>query len=438
LVARRRWPKNKAARNPRQDMNRSELPLTVTLRWLVRLRWVAAVGQLAMALLAVVGLHLALPLGGVLGLVAATAISNGALAWRLRRGRAPSEPGVAGILLVDVALLTALLALTGGPNNPFSALYLVHVTLAAVVLGPRWAWPLVAFAMAGYGALFFVPGAPGPHDHHLHGGYPYHLQGMWVAFAVAACVITYFVTRIGTELRAREAELATLRDRAARTDKLAALSTLAAGAAHELGTPLSTIALVARELEHTLEREAAAAAMRDDARLIRTEVERCRGILQQLSADAGESMGEAPVPVTADDLSRRLQTSLSASEAARVQVEVEPGTVPLRLPQTALTQALRSLVRNALEAGPGAVRVRLAPAERALRLQVEDQAGGMPPEVLARAGEPFFTTKPPGRGMGLGIFLARAVAERLGGSLTLRSSPGLGTTATLELPGAPP
>lgn len=409
-------------------------PLRITLQWVLRLRWGAAVGQLVTALATRELLGLRFSLGWVLALIAATVGSNLVLARALRRGVKPSERGLAALLLLDMLLLTAVLALTGGPNNPFSVLYMVHITLAAVVLGPRWAWPLVALGVGSYGALFLLKYG-GASTHAQHGHYPFHLQGMWVAFAIAACVITYFVTRIATELRTREMENTALRDRAARSDKLAALSTLAAGAAHELGTPLSTIALVAHELERALERGTATGpGLREDTRLIRTEVERCREILRQLHADAGQALGELPESIAAEAFSEQLRRALGPLDSARVVLDCALGTEPLRVPQRTFMQILRSLVRNALDAGPHAVTVQVHRSGDALRVRVEDRGSGMPPEVLRRAGEPFFTTKPPGYGMGLGLFLARAVAERLGGSLELSSTPGVGTVASLDLP----
>jgi two-component system sensor histidine kinase RegB len=270
---------------------------------------------------------------------------------------------------------------------------------------------------------------------HMHGGaFPLHLQGMWLAFAITAALLAYFVTRIAAELRAREREIFALQERAAKSDKLASLSTLAAGAAHELGTPLGTIAIAAKELERSvagLDRPSLA----DDARLIRTEVDRCRGILNQLSEKAGESAGEMSVPTRLEELSMQLRESLAQTERERVRVSADPGVVAT-IPRAAVTQALRTLVRNGLEASEGDVRVSLAREGERVAILVEDRGTGMDAHVLARAGEPFFTTKPPGQGLGLGLFLARAVAERLGGSLELVSTPGKGTVAKLELPGA--
>ena len=406
----------------------------VTLRWLVKLRWVAAIGQVLTLVVSNTALGLALPLGPTLGLAALTAASNAALSWRSRREVARSDRLLAAVLLFDVVVLSALLALTGGPSNPFSVLFLVYVTLGAMVLGPRWAWSIVVVSIASYGALFFLPSTPEAEMHHMHGGSPMHLQGMWLAFAAAACLITSFVTRIASELRTRERDVERLQLQAARTDKLASLSTLAAGAAHELGTPLSTIALVARELERTLASAAPESSPQvEDARLIRAEVERCRTILQQLSADAGQTQGERLEPVRLDELSRLLRDSLSAAERERVHLELPSEEALARVPPRSLIQVLRNLIRNGLDAGAGQVTVALAREGDQFLVRVQDEGPGMSPETLARAGEPFFTTKPPGRGMGLGLFLARAVAEKLGGSLNLTST-SRGTVATLQLP----
>ena len=391
----------------------------VTLRWLVRLRWVAAAGQLAVLVLSNAVLGLALPLSSTLALVALTAVSNALLAWRSTREPAPSDRLLAAVLLFDVLILAGLLALTGGPSNPFSVLFLVYVTLAAMVLGPRWAWTIVIASVAGYGALFLLPDAAAAHQH--HGGSPMHLQGMWLAFAVAASLITVFVTRIASELRTREREVERLSHQAALTDKLASLSTLAAGAAHELGTPLSTIALVAKELERALAQQQPVDAQKvEDAKLIRAEVERCREILRQMSSDAGQAVGERLEALPLTELSRLLRDSLSAAERTRVHLELGVESAVVRVPPRSLVQALRNLVRNGLDASAGDVTVVLAQVGDRLSVRVQDRGPGMAPEVLARAGEPFFTTKEPGRGMGLGLFLARAVAEKLGGSLPPR------------------
>jgi two-component system, sensor histidine kinase RegB len=414
------------------------LSLRVGLPWLWRLRWVSLFGQLLTLGFSTWALGLSPPILLLLGLVSLGGLSNLWL-WRQARRASPGESGsellVASALLADTVILTVLLAFTGGASNPFSVLYLVQVTWAAVILGPRWAWVLVGLSAVGYGLLFLLPG-PAGHAGHEH--FPLHLQGMWLAFAVTASMIAYFVARLSQELRQREAEVAALQKQAALNDKLASLSTLAAGAAHELGTPLATIALAAGELVRATDGQGGGIA--EDAALIRSEVQRCRQILWAMAAEAGETRGEALEPIAAGALLHAVRQGLAENEAGRLRVEVDSSLETLHLPRQAFSQVLQSLVRNSFDAlgdaGMGEVTLRLLGNGTHYRFEVEDQGSGMAPETLARAGEPFFTTKPPGKGMGLGLFLARAVTERLGGSMSLRSTPAKGTLVTLELPRA--
>jgi len=407
----------------------------INFSWLVTLRWGALAGQLVtiVAVDGLMGIHLPLtPLACVLALGAA---SNAAcIVWRRRV--AVQEWMLAAVMLFDVVWLTAVLYLTGGPFNPFSFLYLVNIALAAVILPPVWTWLLVGFSVACFGGLFFAH-VPLPIDHSMgHDDHPIsmHVQGMWVAFGVAATFTVYFIQRVTRALARQDAELAEARAAAARHEKLASLATLAAGAAHELATPLSTIAVVAKELEGQLADQPAIG----DARLIRHQVERCREILAQMSTDAGESAGE---PLTTISLAALLDAALVDLPASRLRRALTPDALAslLVVPPRAVSQALRGVVKNALQASApdGEVVVAASLEEGRWRIQVRDRGPGMTPEVLARAGEPFFTTKNDDgrdRGMGLGLFLARAVAERLGGDLAIESAAGRGTDVALTLP----
>ncbi len=263
-----------------------------------------------------------------------------------------------------------------------------------------------------------------------------HLRGMWVAFALAGGMLVAFVLRVRRALADREAELDRESERAGRRDRLASLATLAAGTAHALGSPLSTIAVAAHELERRLASLPEAA---EDARLIRQQVARCREALTRMSTESGQSPGEAlnPRPV-----SLLLEEALEGlDEADRVRVELQEGVrqATAALPVRAVGQSVQALVRNALQASPAGVPVhlRLALDGDRLRVEVEDRGAGMAPEVLARAGEPFFSTRGSGQGLGLGLFVARSLAEQLGGDLSLVSSPARGTRARLTVPLVP-
>jgi two-component system sensor histidine kinase RegB len=264
-----------------------------------------------------------------------------------------------------------------------------------------------------------------------------HVHGMWVALSLSAIFVVFFVQRVAAALADRERELAAAREQGARREKLASLATLAAGAAHELGTPLGTIAIVAKELERALASDARE-EVRGDLRLIREMVTRCRAILNRMSARAGENAGEALERIPAQAWTDAALDGLPARTRVRVE-RLDAGATVVG-PPLALGDALRGLLKNALQASaPDApVALRITAERGRVRAAVTDRGPGMPPEVLARVGEPFFTTKGPGDGMGLGLFLTRALAEQLGGEFHIASRPGEGTEAWIDLPAAEP
>ena len=408
--------------------------MAINLRWFLRLRGWALAVQALLVLAMAAALEVALPLPALVGLLAVEAASTVLLRLWL-----PGRPGttartLAAVMLWDCAVLTVLLYLMGGSFNPFTTLYLVNIALAAVLLPARLAWGVLVATLLAFGSLFLLQEREPPFGLRLPGHAQMmrlHLQGMWVAFALAGAFIVHYVQRVTGALAAREAELARAVDLSARKDKVASLATLAAGAAHELASPLGTIAVASRELERSLKGGAA----HEDVQLIRAQVARCRDILQQMAADAGQLSGE---PFVQQSVAQWVDAALAElPEAARVQRPEGPALhEPLRGPPRALARVLRGLVKNALQASPPEAPVRLF-AERdgtRLRVGVQDAGAGMSAQTLARVGEPFFTTKAPGEGMGLGLFLTRALLEQLGGALELQSRPGEGTRAVLVLP----
>jgi two-component system sensor histidine kinase RegB len=333
--------------------------------------------------------------------------------------------------------LTAILGLTGGPTNPFSLLYLVQITLSAVVLRKVWTWALGGLSTVCFGLLFFfhVPLAAFQ-GHHVEQGLSPHLVGMWIAFVVAAALITFFTGKVADALRRREQEVLELQDQVAKHERLASIVTLAAGAAHELGTPLATIAVVARELECYATTASGDDALREDAKLIRSEVERCRLILERMSAQGAQPMGETPDRIRVRDLLSQVLSQFPESQRDLVQVELADEALAAVLPTRATAQSLVALIQNALDANLNRrpVLITATGTTSELRIAIRDRGQGMPVNVLRRVGEPFFTTKEPGKGMGLGTFLVRTFAESLGGRVLFDSAPGEGTTVTIELP----
>lgn len=413
----------------------------IGLEWFVNLRWGAGAAQgAAIAVSAIAGASY--PVAPLLAVAALTPLTNALFLLARRRWVFDGARAVRALLLLDLALLTALLALSGGPSNPFSVLYLVYVSLAATLLSTGWTWGAVAASVACY-AVLFVAVPVGQGMHHDHGaaegamGYGAHLWGMFIALTIAAVLVAQFVTRLARALRSRDQALAAAQERLSRSERLAAVMGLAAGTAHEMGTPLATIALISKELERTVSQRPGAEELVADARLIRAEVERCRALLEQLGARAGAPPGERPEAVPFAQLVDRLRAALPDVSPDRLAFDVAPGVGEVVVPARALVQVLSNLVRNAVEASPPAAPVRVRASRSAdglLRLEVHDDGRGMSPDVLAQASQPFFTTKPSGTGMGLGLFLVESFAQQLGGRLTLASRPGEGTHATLELP----
>jgi two-component system sensor histidine kinase RegB len=407
----------------------------VNLSLLVRLHWWAILGQLGLIATTRLLANSVFPVITIGALVAAETVCNVLLERWTAQGRV-ALLHLAGVMALDAVVLTVLLDLTGGALNPFSTLYLVNVALAAALLPGVWAWALSSVNLASYGGLFLHEWLTAP-SHHIRVA-PSHefmqLYAMWIAFCFAATFIVYFIRRVARALADRERELLVVRVRSERREKLASLATLAAGAAHELSTPLSTIAVVSQELRRTL--SGASPEIQSDLALIRDQVGRCREILDRMARHAGENVGE---PFARLELPAWAASGLDGlADPSRVALEIAAGaeTASVVGPPRALGDALRGLLKNGIQASPPGAEVRLwmGADDGKVRVAVIDQGRGMAPEVLQRAGEPFFTTKVPGEGMGLGLFLTRSLVEQLGGVFTIASRPGAGTEARIELP----
>jgi two-component system, sensor histidine kinase RegB len=411
----------------------------IHLSWLVQLHWWAILGQAIVIVASDAITGVALPSTTLVGLLVIEVVGNFALgAWSARVR--VTDAAIAAVMFLDVGVLTVLLDLTGGASNPFATLYIVNVALAAVLLPPRWSWALMTVSLLSFGGLFVHESLVGP-SHHVRllmepaQVMQAHLRGAWIGVALTAIFVVFFVQRVSSALGERERELQEARSLGARREKLASLATLAAGAAHELGTPLGTIAIVAKELERALASDERR-EVRDDLQLVKEQVARCRAILNRMSAHAGEHAGEPLERIGAGAWRDTALDGLPWHD--RITIERLDPHAAVVGPPRALADALRGLLKNALQAsGPGApVSLRIVAERGRVRAAVTDRGPGMPPEILARVGEPFFTTKGPGDGMGLGLFLTRALAEQLGGDFHIASRPGDGTEAWIDLPAA--
>ena len=285
-----------------------------------------------------------------------------------------------------------------------------------------------------------------------------------IAFVACGTVITYFVARTSRQLRDREEDLRRSQSERADAMRLEGLTTLAAGAAHELATPLSTIDIACRELTRHLDSVEKPVSIDEDLQLIDGQLHMCRQILARMRSAAGDAVADQWNRTTLGDL---IDTTLDGiRDPHRVEIldPDEPWTIdegvaeegvdrafesadddsetpawerqPMWLPEEAVAQAIRNLIHNALDASGAedSVTVQAQRNDDKVTLRVVDRGHGMSSDVVDRAGDPFFTTKEPGRGIGLGLFLTRNVITRLGGRLTFDSVPDEGTTATVVLP----
>lgn len=403
----------------------------LALRWVVWLRYGLIAGEIVLIAGLSFGLRIPMPLVLLGPALAVQALSNWLLGIEKGRLGRNAEHMVGGLFVLDTLCLTLILALSGGPANPFSLLYLVQITFSAVVLREWWTRGLGIISTLCFGLLFLVSrDVPAFHQHTEPGEVSVHLLGMWVAFATAALLISFFVGRLS-------AEILLMQKRLARNERLASLVTLAAGAAHEIATPLSTIAVTAKEMEHDAGARLLDRRMEEDARLIRSQVERCRLILERMGAQGADPFGEAPRVIGLEQLLMQVRENFPG-DLSRICIEMDSRSpANCMIPVRAAVEALSALVKNALDASPDGDAVRLRAmrlAPESVRFLVRDEGIGMSAEIMERVAEPFFTTKAPGKGMGLGAFLAHLFAQTLGGHLWFESEPGHGCTAILELP----
>lgn len=420
--------------------------------WLLHLRWVAVFGQLLTV--SVVSYYFgeqlaSAPLFVLVGVTAATNVVYGVWLRDESHHADFSDDDfvqlktivVFGLMAVDLVTLTGMLYFSGGVDNPFSAFYFVNLAVAGIILRPRWAWSLAVIAVLGF-CLLMIWHVPLEALHASDSDEQTrtrHIGGL-VSFVTCASVITFFVTSTAEELVRRERQLREVEEEQSRGRQLDALSTLAAGAAHELATPMSTVMLIARELQHHLENVDVPDSVRNDLKLIDSELRLCRSILSRMRSAAGDHSSEQWGKKTLGELIDVVLEGIR--EPHRVEIADVPEEVEnalLWLPCEAVAQAIRNLIHNGLDASDheATVDVKVRLSEETIFFDIHDQGEGMSPATLDRIGQPFFTTKEPGRGMGLGLFLTRNVIQRLGGTLRFESTLGSGTIAHLQLPRAP-
>lgn len=433
--------------DPIDGMRGDQVDNRLRLQTIIRLRWFAVVGQLLAVAVIYVGFGFDLPIGYCLMAIAISAWLNVFLSIRYP-ARHRLGPTYATVLLAyDLVQLTVLLYLTGGVENPFTLLVVAPVTVSAATLPPRNTILLGAFTLAATGVLVFehfpLPWAAGqvialPMLYKL---------GLYAAVAASMIFLALYVGRLSKEARQMSAALSATELVLAREQKLHALDGLAAAAAHELGTPLSTIVLVTKELERGL---APDSPLAEDIALLKSQALRCREILQKLTQRPSDEQ---------DPLHASLSVTQLLEEAAaphrlfavRIIIDARPiEGAPTREPvgqrRPGMIYGLGNLIENAVEFARERVTITARWTEHDLTIAIADDGPGFPPEVMDALGEPYVTTRfasdasedDEPAGLGLGFFIAKTLLERSGAALSLenRAFPARGAVVNIVWPRA--
>jgi two-component system, sensor histidine kinase RegB len=403
------------------------------LAWYIRLRWFAFLGQSLVLAISVYGFKLTLAWPSIFALLCAIPISN-LICLISPFSNYPEKKLVGSLLTLDTILLTFVLSLAGGPTNPFTIVYLLHVVIAAVLLTPKWTWAISLLSVICFTSLFYYTvDVPEWQHHGAHHGFSLHLHGMLFAYTTVALLVAYFLNQIIGDLQKKELKLQRLEIISQNQQKLTSLATVTANAAHELGSPLATIAVVCHELERSLLNAQENKDVIDDITLLKSEISRCKQIIQELSERTGDLSSEAPRWLTVKEICLNVIKQLKCHENVCIE---DKDSCLINAPSKAITLIIKSILKNALEASIDSnnkINIKIENRNELTLISITDAGYGMDENTLEHIGEPFFTTKS-NKGMGLGVYLSKLTLQQIGGTLTFDSKANIGTTAVISLP----
>jgi two-component system sensor histidine kinase RegB len=409
----------------------SSLPGHAQLRRLVILRSMAIVAQLLTLAAVWRMLQIELDWQPMLMTIVVLTVVNVLTTARLRSTKPVSNPELFAQLCVDVIALTVLLYYGGGSTNPFISLFLLPLVIAAATLPQRYTWAMAVLTVTSYSVLmvYFIPLPHIHHDFNEDTAFNTHVMGMWLGFVISAVVVAYFVVQMAQAVRQRDELLARVREEILRNERIVALGTQAASAAHEMGTPLSTMAVVIGELQQDR------SDWEDNLAILNEQVRGCKRILDKILANA-QGNGTTTLQ-TADQLMRDVldewQLLRPTAQYHFQNASTDDRDKMLNVDMT-LRAALMNLLNNAADASPMPISIWPSWDNDLFTLEILDFGAGLSEDAVLKAGSAFFTTKTEGRG--LGLMLANATIERLGGTVRLFNRTGGGATTELTLPRA--
>ncbi|MCF7821300.1 MAG: histidine kinase [Mariprofundaceae bacterium] len=415
-----------------------EMAGTYNLKRLFVFRSAVIASELAVIGLAVYVLDVVLPVQSMFFVVMLYAVFN-LLVWlRLRKNALASANEFFLHLAIDVLSLAALLYFAGGSSNPFVSLFLLPLVMAAATLPKRYVWAMAAVTLSCYTLLMAI-NVPltqrmSAHQHHASqssSDFGLHVLGMWFSFLLGVGLILFFVVSMAEALRKRDKKLAEVREQNLSDEHMVALGTLAAGAAHELGTPLATMAVLTKEMEQEYSRQP---ELVDRLKILRSQVDRCKAAMGQICASAGQIKAES---------GRCESVKLYLQQSVECWQEMHPNTgisvtlsgsepAPVIVLDATLNQAIINLLNNAADASPDRIELNATWSNSELLLDVRDFGAGLSRAALEELGKPFFTTKKDGHG--LGFYLAQSVVRRFGGEVIYGNHEQGGASIHVRLP----
>ncbi|MEN8106649.1 MAG: ATP-binding protein [Pseudomonadota bacterium] len=402
---------------------------------LILLRNVEILGIAAGIAIAVGYFGMVLPLQPLF-IILALIVTLNIVAWqRLRSGARIGDTGIFIQMLLDVAGLTGIFFYTGGASNPFVWFYLLPLMIAATILPRAHTWIMAVITVICYSSLFLIdaPLDSGNAHHDPASGFQMHVFGMWLGFVMSAGFVAVIIVGMAHTLRQRDRRLAEAREQALQNERLVALGTLAAGAAHELGTPLGTMAILTSELEQEY-LESSHSDLHGKLAILREQVDRCKDALSVISADAGADRAESghSLPVRAY-LSEVINEWQSQRPGASLDVHIDEHAPDADiLAERMLTQALINILNNAEDASPDDVRLESSWTLSELSLTIADRGTGIDADIQNQLGKTPVSTK--NGGLGVGLYLAHATLQRLGGNVTVQNRHDGGTLTHITLP----
>ncbi len=410
-----------------------ESPSRRNLQRLFLLRGVMIVFMLS-ATLALFYLHIPLPKYPIAFAVGGMLLLNLVTLLRLNKHREVSDQELMLQLLADLIALTTLFYYTGGYSNPLVWMYLLPLTVAAVALKRQHAWLLAAVAIACYSLLvfYYVP-LSHLHMHDIAGKtLDIHLVGMWLGFVVSAGIIAFFVNRIGQSLREYDQLMASIREKSLESERVLSLGTLAASAAHELGTPLSTMAVISTELANDLRDQPEQLLQLE---ILRKQIGRCKEIISSITRNAGHERSDAGEGQRLRDFLQivieRWRDTRPATELVVTLCEYQHN--PLIFADRTLVQSIQNLLDNAADASPERIMFDADWNENTLNISIRDFGNGISDDVKQQLGKPFVTSKKQ-QGMGLGLYLSQLTLARFDGRLSLNNHFEGGVLTMITLP----